>query len=70
MSEVINGIVVIKPEPDGVCELCGKTDELRPYGKNNEMICFDCGMKDNETTERKMDEHLFSKAKKINAGNN
>lgn len=32
------------------CELCGAVDELRPYGPNGEWICFDCGMKDEETT--------------------
>lgn len=41
----------------GKCELCGKEgEELRPYGPNNENICFDCGMKDEATTNRKMDE--------------
>jgi hypothetical protein len=32
------------------CELCDKEDELRPYGPNGERICFDCGMKNVETT--------------------
>lgn len=27
------------------CEYCGQIDELRPYGKDGAMICFDCGMK-------------------------
>lgn len=66
MSEVINGILFIRPEPDGKCETCGKISELRPYGKNNEMICFDCGMNDHITTENKMNEHLFDKAKPFN----
>lgn len=52
-------IVMIEPEPDGVCELCGKVDELRPYGPNGERICFDCGMKNLEMTERRADQHLF-----------
>lgn len=38
------------------CEICGKVDELRPYGPNGEAICFDCGMKDEETTARKFKE--------------
>jgi phage/plasmid primase-like uncharacterized protein len=38
-------------ESDGKCQLCGKQDELRPYGPNGEWICFDCGMKDEATTE-------------------
>lgn len=66
MSRVVNGIIIIEPTEDAKCELCGKIDELRPYGQNNEMICFECGMKDKETTERKMDEHLFNKARKFN----
>ena len=37
-------------ESDGKCQLCGKHDELRPYGTNGEWICFDCGMKDEATT--------------------
>jgi hypothetical protein len=43
---------------DGVCELCGTTGELRPYGPNNENICFDCGMKDEATTKKKYKEFL------------
>lgn len=30
------------------CEYCGgkfKNEDLRPYGKNKAMICYDCGMK-------------------------
>lgn len=42
----------------GACELCGKVDDLRPYGPNNENICFDCGMKDEETTKKKFIEIL------------
>lgn len=41
---------------DGNCELCGKADELRPYGPNNENICFDCGMKDEAGTAKKLGE--------------
>jgi hypothetical protein len=28
------------------CDLCGKIAELRPYGPKGEMVCFECGMKD------------------------
>jgi hypothetical protein len=38
--------------------MCGKKAELRPYGPNGESICFDCGMKDEETTKRKFGELL------------
>ncbi len=59
MSKNINGIPIIAVEPDGRCEMCGKIDELRPYGPNGERICFDCGMKDEKTTMRRMDKVLF-----------
>lgn len=43
--------------PMGTCELCGNPNqELRPYGPNGECICFECGMKDKATTERKFAE--------------
>jgi hypothetical protein len=47
-----------KPAP---CTFCGKTDELRPYGPNDEMICFDCAMKDEATAKRKQ-QALFKNA--------
>jgi hypothetical protein len=43
---------VIEATPDAKCELCGKVDELRPYGPKGEAICFECGMKDEATTSR------------------
>jgi len=33
------------------CEYCGKIDELRPYGKNRALICFECGMKSENIKE-------------------
>lgn len=45
-------VVMIEPEADGTCELCGNVDELRPYGPRGERICFSCGMKDPATTSR------------------
>lgn len=42
-----------------ICELCGaKDEELRPYGPNGENICYDCGMKNRETTDKKFSEFL------------
>jgi hypothetical protein len=43
---------------DGKCEMCGAEDELRPYGPNNENLCFDCAMKDEEAAKRKFKEML------------
>lgn len=34
------------------CELCGKVEELRPYGPNGEDVCFDCGMLDKKSAEQ------------------
>jgi hypothetical protein len=39
--------------------MCGKIDECRPYGPNNENICFECAMKDEETTTKKMKEFIL-----------
>lgn len=70
MSKVVNGMIIIEPEPNGICESCGKEDELRPYGKNGERICFECGQKDPETTEKMMNKYLFDKARFINPKHN
>ena len=55
----MSGRGVIAQEPEQICEMCGKVDECRPYGPNDEQICFDCGMKDEETTQRKMAAYIF-----------
>jgi hypothetical protein len=59
MSERIGNVIVIAPEPDSTCELCGKQDETRPYGPGFKRICFDCGMKDEAGTTRRMNHKLF-----------
>lgn len=49
-------------EPDSACELCGKINECRPYGPNDEQICFDCAMRTPESqaiAERKMAAYIF-----------
>lgn len=58
----MSGRGVIMQEPEQFCEMCGKLDECRPYGPNNEQICFDCAMKDDESkaiAERKMAAYIF-----------
>jgi len=46
MAEKINQLLIIAEERDKkMCEYCGKIAETRPYGRNNEEICFECGMK-------------------------
>lgn len=59
MSKRIGNTAIIEGEPDGKCELCGKTAELRPYGPRGERICYECGMKDEATTERQLNRVLF-----------
>ena len=59
VSRNVNGTPVIETEPDFICFLCGKIAETRPYGPNGEEICFECGEKDKETTERMMEIKLF-----------
>lgn len=59
MSRNIGGIPVIEGEPDFLCFLCGKISETRPYGPNGEEICYECGMKDLETTNKMMGIKLF-----------
>lgn len=59
MSKRIGNIAIIEYQGDEKCQLCGKTEECRPYGPNGENICFDCGMKNKEQTERMMNKMLF-----------
>ena len=55
----MSGLGFIAEQAPEVCEMCGAVEECRPYGPNNENICFDCGMKDEETTRKKMDAYIF-----------
>ena len=55
----MSGRGIIAQEPEQICEMCGKVDECRPYGPNDEQICFDCCMKDEATTQRKMAAYIF-----------
>jgi hypothetical protein len=58
----MSGRGVIAQEPDQMCELCGKIDECRPYGPNDEQVCFDCAMRTPEAkaiAEKKMSAYIF-----------
>lgn len=59
----MSGLGIIQEESPQACTMCGVIDECRPYGPNDEEICFDCAMKDPETTERKMAAHIFGEQK-------
>ena len=55
----MSGPGFIAQQPDEVCEMCGVVAECRPYGANDENICFECAMLDEDTTRRKMEAYIF-----------
>ncbi len=59
MTKVIGNTVIIEPEPEQTCELCGAFAECRPYGPNGEQICYECGMKDLEATKLAFERRLL-----------
>ncbi len=62
----MSGKGFIAEEPMRMCELCGVIDECRPYGANNEQICFECAMRDDESkaiAEAKMAAYIFGEDK-------
>lgn len=50
MTYIKNKAMYLEQTPPAICTSCGKLDELRPYGKDGASICYECGMKDIETT--------------------
>jgi len=61
----MSSLGVIAQEPDQMCEMCGKIDECRPYGANDEQVCFDCAMSTPETkaiAEKKMAAYIFGES--------
>lgn len=43
-------LVIHSPEENmGRCTLCGTLAELRPYGPGGKAVCFDCGMRNEQT---------------------
>ncbi|WP_428025057.1 hypothetical protein [Arcobacter sp.] len=63
MTKRIDDIVIIEEEEPDFCEYCGKLAELRPYGKNGARICFNCGIKNKEETNKNMERILFERKK-------
>lgn len=58
----MSGPGIIAEQPPEACEMCGIIAECRPYGPNDENICFDCAMKDDESkaiAEKKMSAYIF-----------
>ena len=59
MSKRVGNVVLIEEEEPTNCELCGAYAETRPYGPEGKRICYDCGVKDQEATDRRMGQVLF-----------
>lgn len=55
----MSGPGVIEQQSPECCEMCGAIEECRPYGPNGENICFECGMKDEKTTEARMRAYIY-----------
>jgi hypothetical protein len=55
----MSGPGIIAEEPEQMCEMCNTVSECRPYGPNDEQICFECAMLDEETTRKKMTAYIF-----------
>jgi hypothetical protein len=53
MTAKVDTTVFIEDENPQQCDDCGNIDELRPYGPGGSMVCFDCGMKDEEEAKRR-----------------
>lgn len=63
-----DGVLVIAPEEDQECELCGKQAETRPYGPDYKEICIECGKLDPEGTQQRFYEQT-EKARALRVGN-
>ena len=45
MTRRVGNNLIIEAEEPQQCDYCGAIKELRPYGKDNAAICFDCATK-------------------------
>lgn len=52
-------VFIGEPSDPGACEYCGNVTDLRPYGKDGALICFDCGMK---PENKAITDEMFGKA--------
>ena len=57
----MSGFGYAEAERPQQCDLCGKINELRPYGPKGEMVCFVCAMRDAEAAKKRMAQYLFGK---------
>ena len=51
---------VISVEKPQQCDDCGEIKELRPYGPGGSVVCFQCGMKDEDEAIRRFSSLLFN----------
>ena len=58
MTRKVGNTIIFEAEEKGRCELCDAVEETRPYGPNDEEVCFSCGMKNKETTKQKFHEFM------------
>ena len=62
VKKVGDGLIVIGGnELFGACAFCKKEEDLRPFGPNDELICYDCAMKDELTAIKKFLEIINGK---------
>lgn len=57
LKKIADTIFTFQEKPKK-CDLCGKVEETRPYGPNGENVCFDCGMKDEESAKKQFGKAL------------
>jgi hypothetical protein len=61
MTQRIGNVVVIVPEPDETCALCGRLRECRTAGPNGERVCYDCALKNPDALEDYADKLFASR---------
>lgn len=63
----ISDFIFKKQSKIGKCEYCSNLSVLRPYGKNQAMICYDCGIKpeNEDILNQEMDKAIIEWLEKI-----
>ena len=63
LSTIPDRVIFLEPREPEICELCGRLEELRPYGKKGDdgkrqWVCFECAQKDPKTLGEAFDERM------------
>lgn len=61
MTKRIGDIIIFCNEGPGPCQLCGKIEELRPYGPGGKKVCYECAMKDEEEARRQFRKQILGR---------